>query len=164
MNQKAKKILILGHGRHGKDTVAEIIHDLTGLTYTSSSRAMLDIIYPVLTLVTGITDKEELFEKRTENRELWKELINLYNAADKSALAQRICGVTDIYVGMRDDQEFEASRHLFDLILWVDAEQRHPPDPTMLIKKQPGMQWIDNNGDLDELWKQVKLLQHRYLI
>lgn len=159
-----KRILILGHGRHGKDTVAEIVHEITGLTFVSSSRAMLDIIYPVLRIVTGLTDKEELFDQRTENRELWKELINLYNAADKSALARRICEITDIYVGMRDDQEYEASKHLFDHVLWVDASARKDPDPTMLIQYDETMTRIDNNGTIDELWFQVEELRERGIL
>ena len=42
-------ILIIGHARHGKDTVAEFLEEIFGLTFMSSSQAAADIfIYEVL--------------------------------------------------------------------------------------------------------------------
>ena len=32
------KLLIIGHGRHGKDTVSEILHDNYGYSFESSSQ------------------------------------------------------------------------------------------------------------------------------
>ena len=153
-----KKVLILGHGRNGKDTAAEILNEMYGYTYISSSRAMLDEIYPALTWITGIEDKEELFEKRSESRELWKRLIDLYNAADKAALAKLISQKTDVYVGMRSDVEYAASKHLFDVVLWIDASDRVASvDPTMMIQyDEHEMYWVDNNYPIDS----IKGLKH----
>ena len=33
-----KKLLVIGHGRHGKDTVCEILRDEFGYTFESSSQ------------------------------------------------------------------------------------------------------------------------------
>ena len=42
-----KHIYIVGHGRHGKDTVAEILRDRFGFTFTASSWFMADkVIFP----------------------------------------------------------------------------------------------------------------------
>lgn len=152
------KILILGHARHGKDTVAEMLQEMYGLTFSSSSRAALDAIYPVLSLTYPEWSKEEMFTNRMHCRELWKRLISLYNAADKSALCRKILETSDIYVGMRCDQEYEACKELFDLVLWIDASKRHPEkDSTMLIKHTIGeMLFIDNNGTLDDLRDDIK--------
>ena len=143
------KILILGHGRHGKDTFAELL----GLEYISSSEAALDVIWPALKEITLFAKKETAFEERHEWREIWKELISLYNTPDKSSLAKLILSKNDVYVGMRCIEEFEASEHLFDVIYYVDASKRvNYVDPTMSIPYDPEtMVLIDNNGDLASL-------------
>lgn len=151
-------ILVLGHSRHGKDTVAEILSHFTGLTFNSSSLVALNAIYPVISEVRGIKDKIELFHDRHNCRKLWKECINLLNYTDKSSLTREILANSDIYVGMRSNDEFEASRHLFKHIVWVDARNRMmSSDPTMLIEYDPySMHLIDNNRDLRALRNQVK--------
>ena len=39
----APRLLILGHCRHGKDTLAEILRDEFGMTFESSSQSAADI-------------------------------------------------------------------------------------------------------------------------
>lgn len=154
------KILILGHARHGKDTVAEMLCEMTGLKFTSSSHACLDVIAPVVELVTGETDKEKMFEQRTEHRELWKRLIGLYTANDKAALARKILETSDVYVGMRCPLEYEASKHLFDAIVWVDATGRlGTVDSTMGIERDCDMIHLNNAGSIRDLLEQVKWLK-----
>lgn len=154
-----KKILVLGHGGHGKDSFAEMLHIASQkkLGYTSSSRAMLDEIYPALVAAKGYTDKEVAFEDRRNNRQLWKELINLYNSTDKTALTRAVLSQTDIYVGMRDDKEFQASKEMFTHIFWVDAAQRvSDKDPTMLIEFDiNSMLFVDNNRTRADLAEEV---------
>lgn len=153
------KILILGHGRHGKDTAADIISSITGLVHGSSSRVALDAIWPCLNLIKKYDDKETAFECRNatfENRMLWKELISLYNTPDKSALCRLILERNDIYVGMRCDKEYEVCKDLFDHVFWIDAVDRHPEEPSMLIKYTPDMLYIDNNQDLDYMEEQIE--------
>lgn len=44
-----KKFLVIGHARHGKDTFAEILEEVFGLKFKSSSQAAVDIfIYDAL--------------------------------------------------------------------------------------------------------------------
>ncbi len=152
------KILILGHGRHGKDTVAEILRDEYGVSFMSSSAACLDVIYPVLNLVNGEWSLPVHYAERHKHRELWKRLISLYNAADPSALTKLILGKCDLYVGMRSAREFRASWLLFDQIIWVDASERVPEmDPTMEITFAPHCMFcIDNNGDMESLRASVR--------
>ena len=154
------KILILGHGRHGKDTVAGMINKFKGYKFSSSSWAALDVIWPCLQEFIRYTNKEEAYEDRHNHRELWKRLISLYNTPDKSALCRHIFKNNDIYVGMRCNKEFEACRHLFDLIVWVE-DYRKPIDSTMKISKENlygGVYLIDNNGSLEYLEESVKNL------
>ncbi len=157
-----KKLLILGHGQHGKDSAAEIIQHETGLKFVSSSQAALDVIRPLLTIATGITDPVQLFNTRSWHRPLWHEAIKLYNSPDKTALCRYVLAISDVYVGMRCKYELAACRGLFDHVFWVDASERKPPESeaSMSIKFDPGyMIKINNNGnEKDLIWEVKKAL------
>lgn len=154
------KILILGHGRHGKDTVAEIITDLYGYTFESSSMAAAAIaVFPTLAPIYGYETVEQCFEDRASHRQEWKELITAYNTPDKSRLCREIIASRDGYVGMRCHLEYEATRDLFDIVLWVDASERHPEDPTMGIDFYGDDMWlVENNQGLSELRHNIERL------
>lgn len=156
------KILILGHGRHGKDTVAELLQFYTGLTFASSSYTAAEVILPALNAALGNStghkkycSVEAAFEGRHNHRMLWKELISLYTATDKSALVKLVLADSDVYVGMRCNLEYEASKHLFDHVIWVDASNRHSTDPSMDICWDDAMIYIDNYGTLGQLRGQM---------
>lgn len=150
----SKKILILGHGRHGKDSLAEFLEHYYHITFESSSWGAAEAIFPWLQdrLDFKYEDVDEAYEDRHNHRELWKELITNYNTPDKSALCRQILNKSDCYVGMRCQKEYEASKHLFDLVIWVDATQRVGYiDPTMGIEFDDSMFLVDNNGDESNL-------------
>lgn len=151
------KVLILGSGNHGKDTVAEIIRELYGLEFLSSSRATCEeVVYPVLSPKYGYESPEECYNDRHNHRQEWFNLISEYNTPDKSSLTKLILGKSDVYVGLRCPIELEASRHLFDHILWVDASDRHPKEPSMRIEYDPqSMILIDNNGSECDLEDEI---------
>jgi hypothetical protein len=145
MSDKAHrpKILILGHGEHGKDTVADIITELTGLKFESSSHAAAELaVWPSMPQYTSV---ERCFDDRRNHREEWKRLITEYNTPDKSRLCREIIARCDGYVGMRCPLEYKSVKHLFDFVVWVDASKRKPIDPTMGIEREPDMVVIDNN-------------------
>lgn len=155
-------ILVLGHARHGKDEFAARLCKHVPLKFASSSETALVAIYPVLTHILQEKDKQILFANRSEHRELWRLLIELYNTPDKSALSRLILKDNDIYVGMRSTAEFQASKHLFDLVVWVDASERKPLEPSMHIQQTDDMVYIDNNGSLDDLEAQVVAFVNNY--
>lgn len=150
------KILILGHGEHGKDTVAKIVTEYTGLRFESSSLAAAEIaVWPHM---PQYGSAEECYQDRRNRREEWRQLITDYNTPDKSRLCRQILARCDGYVGMRCPLEYAASRPLFDHVLWVDARQRvEQHDPTMKIPLGPEMTVIDNNGPLRETRVLVRL-------
>jgi nucleoside 2-deoxyribosyltransferase len=154
------KLLVLGAGRHGKDTLAEVMERKGGYTFTSSSEAANStVIYPVLCQSHRYQSEKECFEDRHNHRKLWYNLICLYNKEDKARLAREILQNVDIYVGMRSSEELEASRPLFDLVLWVDAEKRiTEKDPTLMIERNQADLCIDNNGTLDEFINRTRRL------
>jgi hypothetical protein len=153
------KILILGHGRHGKDTVAEMLQDRAGITFQSSSQAASEIaVFPALSALHGYKTPAECFADRANHREEWKTLISGYNTPDKGRLCREILKTSDCYVGMRCPLELAATRHLFGLILWVDASQRVASDPSMGIERDQNMLVIDNNGTQRDLEYEVYCL------
>lgn len=159
LNEKLiRKVLILGHGRHGKDTVAEMMHEMYGIVFKSSSWAAAEIFIYNQLRAWGYdySSFEECYEDRHDHRALWKSLITKYNARDRARLCREILRTNDCYVGMRCELEYAASRHMFTHVVWVDALKRLPEDPTMTISRDPSMIVIDNNGTLKHLEQQVK--------
>jgi hypothetical protein len=142
------KILILGHGEHGKDTIADMLTDLTGLRFESSSLAAAELA--VMPHMQGYSNVEECFNDRRNHRQQWRELITAYNTPDKGRLCKEIISRCDGYIGMRCQLEYDAVKNLFNHVLWVDASKRKPNDPTMGIMRECGMILIDNNGTVEE--------------
>lgn len=158
------RILILGHGRHGKDTTAEIISEIMGLKFISSSRFVAEeIIWPMWGQERYATF-EDMFEDRVNFRATWKNLILAYNTPDLTRTTRTMLERGyDIYVGMRDPDEYISSKDQFDLILWVDRSKECPPEDksSMGIVFNPSqMVIIDNNEDLQFLNNQIIFLQH----
>lgn len=155
------KILIVGHARHGKDTVAEVLVEDYGLTFASSSYfAAKEVVRPALA-AAGIhyESLDDCYEDRGNHRAFWYDQISAYNSENKSRLCERILSAHDIYVGMRSDEEYQASKGLFDLILWVDASGRGvapEPETSMTIKFNPAeMVLVDNSGTIEDLKEAV---------
>lgn len=157
---KFRKFLVIGHARHGKDTFAEILEEVFGLTFKSSSQSAADIfIYNELKDKYGYKNPIECFEDRVNHRAEWKEMICDYNSPDKAKLAKAILENSDCYVGMRDKEEIEEClrQNLFDVIIWVDASERLPlEDPSSFnIDKSDADFIVDNNGTLEEFRRKV---------
>jgi len=159
-NNKLPKLLIIGHARHGKDSMAEILQDEFGLKFKSSSEASSEIfIYDVLKEKYGYKTPFECFEDRVNHRAEWHQLICDYNIHDKARLAKGILEHADCYVGMRDSREIKEciKQNLFDLIIWVDASDRLPLEDisSFNITKSDADVIIENNGTFEEFKEKV---------
>lgn len=152
---KRPRILIIGNGRHGKDTVAEMLRDTYGLKFESSSefvgrhalwKAWGEERYPTF---------EAMYEDRHNFRSLWKNLIEAYNTPDATKTSRGMLDDNglDMYVGMRSRMEFEASKHLYDIIVWVDRSDVLPPEDfsSMELSSDDADWFLDNNLGLEEL-------------
>ena len=63
------KLLIIGHGRHGKDTVCEMLRDKMDYKFESSSHfCCKHFIYVMLKPKYGYKDIEECYENRQHKR------------------------------------------------------------------------------------------------
>jgi hypothetical protein len=94
------KLVICGHGRHGKDTVGEIIRELTGMTFRSSSDICCEhAVFPTLSKKYGYKTLEECYADRINHRKEWFDLIVEYNTPDLAKLGRIILTNYDMYVG-----------------------------------------------------------------
>jgi hypothetical protein len=158
--KKKTNICVLGHCRHGKDTMAEILQEEFGLRFKSSSEAAAEIfIYDLLSQKYGYQTPFECFEDRVNHRAEWHQLICDYNIDDKARLAKGILEHADCYVGMRDSREIKEciKQNLFDLIIWVDASDRLPLEDisSFNITKSDADVIIENNGTFEEFKEKV---------
>lgn len=154
------KLLLIGHARHGKDSMAEILQENFGLKFKSSSQAAAEIfIYDALKEKYGYNTPEECFEDRVNHRAEWHQLICEYNIEDKARLAKGILEQADCYVGMRDYREIKEciNQQLFDLIIWVDASERLALEDSSSfnIDREDADIIIDNNGAYEEFENRV---------
>jgi dephospho-CoA kinase len=157
------KILIIGHARHGKDSMGEILNKEFGLKFESSSQSAANIfLYDALKDKYGYKTPEECFEDRVNHRQEWYEAIVEYNKDDRARLAKGILERSDCYVGMRDRDEISEciKQGIFDLVIWVDASNRLPLEPASSFNIDVSCAdiIIDNNGTYEEFTKKVKRL------
>ena len=159
------KILIIGKARHGKDTAAQILADKYNLKFASSSEFVAErAVYPTLMPKYGYTSKEEAFADRVNHRTEWRKLISKYNEDDPARLARELIAEHDIYVGMRSADEFDHAQWLFDLILYIEADDRVGGiDESMDIEADSADYVIDNNGDLGLLTEQLTYIYNMEL-
>lgn len=153
------KMLVISHGGYGKDTFCEIIRDEFGTRFVSSSYFMSEkLIFDNLKDLYGYKSVQECCEDRRNHRSEWFNIIRDYSKNDQARLAREILESHDVYCGMRCATQFEASKHLFDLVIWIDAEKRIgsvESSNSMTITKDCADIIIENNGTLDEFREKV---------
>jgi hypothetical protein len=151
-----KKLLVIGHGRHGKDTVCEILRDKYGYSFESSSQFCSKLfIYDMLKKKYNYSSEEECYADRHNHREEWYNAICDYNVPDAARLGREIFKAHDIYCGLRNKREYFAMRNtnVFDYAIWVDRSDYLPPESKDSMTLEPWMAdfHIDNNGTLEDL-------------
>jgi hypothetical protein len=150
------KLLIIGHGRHGKDTVCEILQTKYNMSFESSSRfCSKRFIYNLLKNKYNYVDENECYNDRHNHRTEWYNTIRVYNKGDDARLGREIFKSYDIYCGLRNKSEYFAMKKTkeFDYAIWVDRSKCLPIEPkeSMTLEKWMADFTIDNNGSLDDL-------------
>jgi dephospho-CoA kinase len=161
------KLLVIGHGRHGKDTVCEILRDEYGYTFESSSKFCSKLfIYDDLKDKYGYANEEECYADRHSHRAEWYNAICDYNVPDAATLGREMFDAYDIYCGLRNKREFFAMQNtgVFDYCIWVDRSNHLPSESkdSMSLEQWMADFTIDNNGTLDDLWFNTRQLM-KYL-
>jgi len=159
---KLPKLLVVGHGRHGKDTVCELLEKY-GYTFQSSSKFCSELfIFDELKSKYGYANEEECYADRHNHRKEWYDLIHNYCKDDLARLGRNLFAKHDIYCGLRNKREFHAMKNeeIFDYAIWVDrSDYCHlEPESSMTIQQWMCHYTIDNNGDLERLKKNVDIL------
>ena len=152
-----KKLLVIGHGRHGKDTVCEILQKNYNLSFESSSKFCSQLfIYDQLKDKYGYANEEECYADRHNHRAEWYDAICDYNKDDGARLGREIFKVHDIYCGLRNRREYFAMKNtgVFDYAIWVDRSDHLPPESkdSMSLEQWMADYTIDNNGNLNDLY------------
>lgn len=153
---KKYKLIVIGYGRHGKDTVCEILQDEYGYKFMSSSEFCAEkVAYPALKDVYNYSSVSECYSDRHNHRKEWFDLIAGYNIDDPAKLGTELFSEYDIYCGLRRKEELIAlsENKACDYIIWVDASKRLPPEnaESCTVTSEMADFIIDNNGDLENL-------------
>jgi hypothetical protein len=151
-----KNLLVIGHGRHGKDTVCEILRDKYGYSFESSSQFCSKLfIYEQLKDKYGYDNEEQCYADRHNHRAEWYDAICNYNVPDAATLGREMFKAYDIYCGLRNKREFFAMQNtgVFDYAIWVDRSMHLPPESndSMSLEQWMADFTIDNNGSLEDL-------------
>jgi len=159
----SKKILILGHARHGKDTLAQIIRDSVGLQCESTSMiAAKNFIFDKLKELYNYSSIEECWMDRVNHREEWYNLICNFNKEDRSAFVKSVMKTNDIYVGLRSKDELDQCKreNIFDYIIGVyDSTKPKESIKSFNIDIFKECELIVcTNSSLEKLKKVVKML------
>jgi len=162
-----KKLLVIGHGRHGKDTVCEILKTYYNYSFESSSQFCSQLfIYELLKEKYNYSSEEQCYNDRHNHRAEWYNAICDYNVPDAARLGREIFKAHDIYCGLRNKREFFAMKNtgVFDYAIWVDRSNHLPPESkdSMSLEQWMADYTIDNNGSLSDLEFNIHQLM-RYL-
>jgi hypothetical protein len=172
------KIMVIGHARHGKDTVGELLKKHYGLSFTSSSLFCANrIMMPAFDRVNAAhkeedrvvyADAQACYEDRGNHREFWHDEIAAYPSNDLSILVREIFESNDVYCGCRNDREFLQAKGegLYNLSLWVDASLRHPPEKrgSMKLEKWMADEVVDNNGTEEQLERNLLRIVNPFVV
>jgi hypothetical protein len=150
------KLLVIGHGRHGKDTVCEILRDDYRFSFESSSQFCSKLfIFDQLKDLYGYANEKDCYNDRHNHRTEWYDAICAYNVPNPARLGREIFKEHDIYCGLRNKKEYHAMRNtgVFDYAIWVDRSDHLPleDESSMTLKQWMADFTIDNNGTLDDL-------------
>lgn len=121
------KIIVMGHGQHGKGTFCNIATTQFQLSAISSSEFACQLfVFQHLQPIMGYPNIESCYADRHNHRALWYKLIADYNTPDGTRLGRDLFEQHDIYDGIRSLDEFRALQRqkLFDLSIWIDASER----------------------------------------
>ena len=150
------RILIIGDSRHGKDTAARIMASHFGLSFASCSEfAAQAAVFPMVQ--DHYPDWQTCFADRHNHQAFWHHAIAAYNLRPGPTVVEQILVDHQICVGMRNRNEFEQARRLFDLVLWIDrsyCREREGPDSMQLYMDDADLV-LDNNGPVELLERQI---------
>lgn len=153
-----KTILIVGHGRAGKDEACKYLASITQLRNAGTTSKYL---CKHVARRLGLSE-EEAYARRHESdemRTLWYRIGNEVREKGPTTLIREALEHGEITGGIRDLEEIRAAKRegLFDLIVWVERKSA-PVDPTLKFTSEDADIIIENNGTLEEFQDRLRQL------
>lgn len=150
-----KRILIVGHGRTGKDTACEYLAKVTQLRFAGTTSLYL-AKYVAARL--GVSE-QEAYHTRHQNRNLWHRVGNEIRRQDPGRLIRESLQHAEIVGGIRDRAEIVVCKqdHLIDLIVWIE-NSRVPKDSTVTFSERDCDITIPNHWTLEEFYQRLLCL------
>ena len=153
------KLIIIGLGRHGKDTASEFLRDEMNYNFCSSSWFVAEkAVYPLLKRKYNYSTLQECYDDRHEHRADWFNIICEYNNPNPAKLGTELFKEHDIYCGLRNVAEFEAMKKngVFDYCIWVDAFDRlgQTEDKSSITLSKSDADFVVYNNDSLESFKE----------
>lgn len=165
------RLFIAGDPESGKDALGLAIEKLFKMPACSSSLAAMPHVYgmsPELKL--KYPDARAAWEDRRtpENRVLWHDYIVKLNTPNLTTLGRILLEDHDVYVGIRNPDEFEACKKagLCDLSIWVTSDIRGSKESAKSNGMSPhmcDMEFRNNCETLGELETKVQRVFGRML-
>lgn len=155
---KNKTLLLVGHGRCGKDTGCARLAEITLLRNAgTTSKYLAEYVASKLGLPV-----EEAYARRHESNEMrmiWYHAGNELRENGPTTLIRRALANGEITGGIRDKPEVlgAKSEGLIDLIIWVE-NRRVPEDPTVKFGPEDCDIVIQNNGTLEQYYEKLERL------
>ncbi len=146
------KILVLGNRYSGKSTVAGVLSDLIKSRggYIDTSTIIIQQFAAANNLSPG---------EIAQNKESYRD--DLFNYArsiqeeDPAYFVDQALGTSDIVCGVRNKDEVEATKHKFDLTLWIDRSTAERSS-TEMVGPEDADVVVDNDGTISQLRFQLE--------
>lgn len=149
-------ILLVGHGRCGKDTACEYLAKITTLRNagTTSKYLCREVAHR-----KGISE-EEAYARRHESDEMrtdWYNIGNEMREGGPTTLVRKALDRGEITGGVRAYDEIVACKDegLFDIIIWIE-NNRVAIDPTVKFTSKECDLVIENNWTLEEFYERLR--------
>lgn len=144
------KILVIGHDKAGKSTVAKELANSLATNFINES----DIIVSDYAALHGVTVDHILRNKDQYRKDLFA-YGKMQQSDNPSYPGLDAVANYDIVTGTRTRNEFNAIKNAFDLIVWVFRDNY---DSGCELSPSDADIAIYNDGDIEDLIKSVKLL------
>lgn len=141
-------LMIIGRGRAGKDSTAEILSRHSRLLYCGSTST---VMLPLIAKEIGISE-EAAWNTRHAYRQYWKDFCDKFRANDPSIIGRMLLDTgSNFVVGPRDVKEIKTIQDegLVDMTIWI--ERNVPEDITVSFGPELADIVVTNNGNYAEL-------------
>lgn len=140
-------MLLVGHGRCGKDTAGEYLARISNLKFAGTTSKYLA---PYVAAVMGVS-VEEAYRDRHRNRDQWYRIGNELREKDPGILIRESLEHGDIVGGIRDIEEVDAAHRggMADLVIWIENIWV-PNDPTLMFTERQCDIVIPNNWGIEQ--------------